>query len=76
MQDKILDNVEKICSESLKVITPIQSLLLVQRKIRGRGFQSFDVQDIKDEMGRIQYILNNINNALLQTDNLINQFEK
>jgi nitrate/nitrite-specific signal transduction histidine kinase len=71
--EQLNKQIGQLFSESLKVSNPIQSLHSIREKIQARGYQSFDKEDILNELGQLQHLLGKLHNNLLQIDNILKQ---
>jgi hypothetical protein len=71
LQAELSKKIGSLFSVSLKINNPIAYLHLVREKIIERGYQSFDKQDIMDELGRLQYIIGELNGEMLRIHDLL-----
>jgi uncharacterized Rmd1/YagE family protein len=69
--EQLNKQIGQLFSESLKVSNPIQSLHSIREKMQTRGYQSFDKEDILNELGQLQHLLGKLHSNLLQIDNLL-----
>jgi len=60
----------------MRISSPLQHLHLIREKICLRGYQSFDSQDIMDELGQLQHLLGEFNRDMLAVYDLINNREQ
>ena len=63
----------QLFNQWLRISSPLQHLHLIREKISMRGYQSFDSQDIMDELGRLQHLLGELNRDMLAVYDLINR---
>ena len=56
----------QLLSESLKVLSPVQSLNTIREKVEHRGLQAFDKQDILSELGALQNTLGKLHSHMVQ----------
>lgn len=72
MKEKNLNKqIGELFNQSLNVCTPLQMLHKIREKMQTRGYQTFDAEDILNELGHLQSILNNINNQMLQINDTL-----
>ena len=65
-QQELIKCLGTLFSTSLKITSPVGQLHLIREKIMVRSYQSFDNQDILDELGRLQHITEELHKAMLQ----------
>jgi len=58
--------ISQLLSESLKVLSPVQSLNTIREKVEERGLQAFDKQDILSELGSLQNTLGRLHSHMVQ----------
>jgi hypothetical protein len=63
----------QLFSESLKVNQPVQMLHIIREKMNARGYQGFDKEDILQELGQLQSIINRLNSEMLRIHDLLKQ---
>lgn len=58
--------ISQLLSESLKVLSPVQSLNTIREKVEQRGLQAFDKQDILSELGALENTLGKLHRRMVQ----------
>lgn len=58
--------ISQLLTESLKTLSPVQSLNTIREKIEARGLQAFDKQDILSELGALQNTLGKLHSRMVE----------
>jgi hypothetical protein len=61
----------QLFSQSLKVSSPVQMLHTIREKITARGYQSFDKEDILNELGQLQSIMGKLHGEMLRIHDIL-----
>lgn len=64
--------ISQLLSESLKVLSPVQSLNTIREKVEQRGLQAFDKQDILNELGSLQHTLGKLHSHMVGIHDTLN----
>ena len=63
----------QLFSQSLEISQPVAMLHLIREKLSDGGYQSFYKPEIVEELGRLQYCLNEVNKQMLTIAQLLQQ---
>ncbi len=70
--DQLKTSIGKLFDKALDMHRPVQKLHQIREKIQQRGYQSFDKEDILQELGQMQQQLKQLNTAMLSIHDQIN----
>jgi hypothetical protein len=73
IQSELNKRIGSVFSMSLKINSRVSQLYLIREKIAARGYQSFDKEDILDELGRLQHIAGALHGEMLRLHDLLKQ---
>jgi hypothetical protein len=71
--EQIKSQIGVLFNKALDIHRPVQTLHLIREKMLVRGYQSLDKEDILQELGQMQYLLHQLNTAML---NIHDQLQK
>lgn len=66
-------SIGQLFSQSLKVSSPVEMLHIIRERINERGYQSFDKEDILNELGHLQKIISQLHGEMLRIDDLLKE---
>jgi hypothetical protein len=63
--EQIKTQIGVLFNKALDIHRPVQTLHLIREKMLARGYQNPDKEDILQELGQMQYLLYQLNMAML-----------
>lgn len=63
--NQLNQQISQLLSESLKTLSPVQSLNTIREKIEARGLQPFDKNEILQELGSLQRTLGKLHGQMV-----------
>lgn len=66
-------HLSKLFEKSLRISIPLYSLEMIRQKLEARSLQSFDKEDILQELGSMQHTMNELNSEMLRIYDLLKQ---
>lgn len=70
---EIRKHLSKLFEKSLRISSPLYQLEMIRQKLEARNLQSFDKEDILNELGSIQHTMRELNSEMLRIHDLLKQ---
>ncbi|MBX9853171.1 MAG: hypothetical protein K2X86_15615 [Cytophagaceae bacterium] len=64
-------HLSKLFEKSLRISAPLHMLEMTRQKLEERSLQSFDKEDILNELGSIQHTMRELNSEMLRIHDLL-----
>jgi len=70
---QVKKHIGQLFLKSLNLSSPLYQLQIIREKLEERSLQSFDKQDILNELGSMQHTMRELNSEMLKIHDLLKQ---